>query len=106
MAKLLKLMEEHRNNLVVISVGYPTEMGIFLNLNPGLRSRFSHTIELCDYNVRELMLIFCRMQQQVALNCRNQRPTPLKQTLEATGGTPGFRKVVTPLIRTSGGLMI
>jgi SpoVK/Ycf46/Vps4 family AAA+-type ATPase len=79
---LLKLMEDHRNNLVVIAAGYPAEMEIFLDSNPGLRSRFSRTIEFRDYNVRELILIFRGMLQQAGLELEESGAAPLKQSLE------------------------
>ena len=79
---LLKLMEDHRNNLVVIAAGYPAEMEIFLDSNPGLRSRFSRTIEFRDYNVRELILIFRGMLQQAGLELEESAAAPLKQALE------------------------
>ncbi len=79
---LLKLMEDHRNNLVVIAAGYPAEMEIFLDSNPGLRSRFSRTIMFRDYNVRELILIFRGMLQQAGLELEESAAAPLKQALE------------------------
>ncbi len=55
---LLKRMEDHRGEFVVIAAGYPDEMETFLNSNPGLRSRFSRTFEFEDYTPEELMKIF------------------------------------------------
>ncbi len=55
---LLKAMEDHRNDLVVIVAGYPDLMETFINSNPGLRSRFSRFIYFPDYNEQELFQIF------------------------------------------------
>jgi Cdc6-like AAA superfamily ATPase len=58
---LVKLMEDHRDDLVVIAAGYLDEMADFIDSNPGLRSRFSKTIEFPDYTGDELVAIFCSM---------------------------------------------
>ena len=55
---LLKLMEDHRNELVVIVAGYPEEMGRFVDSNPGLQSRFNKYLSFDDYTPAELVEIF------------------------------------------------
>lgn len=58
---LLKLMEDHRNDLVVIVAGYEDKMTEFLDSNPGLRSRFNRFIHFPDYDQNELVEIFDSM---------------------------------------------
>ncbi|WP_406207974.1 right-handed parallel beta-helix repeat-containing protein [Kitasatospora sp. NBC_01560] len=54
---LVKLMEDHRDDLVVIVAGYEAEIRAFLASNPGLASRFSRTVEFANYSVDELTTI-------------------------------------------------
>jgi SpoVK/Ycf46/Vps4 family AAA+-type ATPase len=55
---LLKAMEDHRDDFIVIVAGYPELMKKFIDSNPGLRSRFNKYINFEDYNVEELEEIF------------------------------------------------
>ena len=54
---LVKGMEDHRDELVVILAGYTREMEIFLTANSGLASRFPNKIEFPDYTAVELLQI-------------------------------------------------
>ncbi|NJP65434.1 right-handed parallel beta-helix repeat-containing protein [Streptomyces spiramenti] len=54
---LVKLMEDHRDEVVVIVAGYTEEMSRFLDTNPGVASRFSRTITFGDYSAEELLSI-------------------------------------------------
>lgn len=58
---LLKAMEDHREEFVVIVAGYPDLMDDFLNSNPGLKSRFNKFIFFDDYSPEEQLKILKSM---------------------------------------------
>ncbi|MBX9690160.1 MAG: AAA family ATPase [Candidatus Obscuribacterales bacterium] len=60
---LVKLMEDHRDNLIVIAAGYTTKMSQFINANPGLQSRFPLQFIFDDYSEDELIAIFKKLAQ-------------------------------------------
>ena len=57
---LLKLMEDHRDDLVVVAAGYTDNMDSFLSSNPGVRSRFNKYFDFDDYEPVQLVEIFDR----------------------------------------------
>ncbi len=57
---LLKRMEDHRDDLIVIVAGYTAPMKAFLESNPGLRSRFNKFLHFDDYSPQELFPIFTK----------------------------------------------
>ena len=57
-ATLLKRMEDNRDRLIVIIAGYKDEMQKFIDMNPGLQSRFTRYINFEDYNALALARIF------------------------------------------------
>ena len=59
--QLMKLMEEHKDDTVVIVAGYPDKMKEFININPGMRSRVSRTINFPDYTLNEHKRILAGM---------------------------------------------
>lgn len=55
---LVKRMEDHKHNLVVIVAGYEKEMKRFINSNPGLKHRFTRYFYFRDYTPEQLTTIF------------------------------------------------
>lgn len=60
---IIKRMEDQKGEFAVVVAGYPDNMKLFLEANPGLKSRFDRTLQFEDYSVSELMTI-----AQFALN--------------------------------------
>ena len=58
---LVKAMEDHKNDLILILAGYQNEMEGFLETNPGLHSRFPIHIDFPDYSQQELLHIAKQM---------------------------------------------
>ncbi len=54
---MVKAMEDYKDELVIILAGYRDEMDYFLEVNPGLRSRFSIQLDFSDYTIDELVEI-------------------------------------------------
>lgn len=69
---LLKAMEDHRDDFVVIVAGYPKLMEEFLDSNPGLRSRFNKFINFEDYTPDELSNIFITMCKKAGYRISGQ----------------------------------
>lgn len=65
---LLKEMEDHRENLVVIVAGYIDEIEAFIDSNPGLKSRFTKKIHFDDYRADELEEIFTKLAKNYVIS--------------------------------------
>ncbi|RAV19453.1 stage V sporulation protein K [Paenibacillus contaminans] len=61
---IVKAMEDHRDNLVVVLAGYTQEMETFLRSNPGLRSRFPFIVEFPDYKAADMLEIMIQMTEK------------------------------------------
>lgn len=69
---ILKAMEDHRDDFIVIVAGYTELMKEFVNSNPGLKSRFNQYISFEDYNPDELKSIFyllCKNKYTLSEDC-------------------------------------
>ncbi|MDG4765070.1 AAA family ATPase [Solwaraspora sp. WMMD406] len=67
---LVKLMEDHRDEVVVIVAGYSAEMSRFIRANPGLASRFSRHVRFTDYSAPELVTILRQMADSLGYELR------------------------------------
>jgi hypothetical protein len=89
-ATLVKLIEDHRDDIVVIAAGYPEEMEVFVDSNPGLRSRFPKTIHFADYTDTELVLIFERLCATSKYQCDDGARARLREFFVAQPRGRGF----------------
>ncbi|MEU9336721.1 right-handed parallel beta-helix repeat-containing protein [Streptomyces sp. NPDC048290] len=87
---LLKLMEDHRDETIVIVAGYPAEMGRFLESNPGLASRFTRHVAFEDYSTDELVAIVEEMTSGAGYKCAPDTLESLRAHLAAIPRTRSF----------------
>ncbi|MGY0489089.1 right-handed parallel beta-helix repeat-containing protein [Streptomyces sp. WG-D5] len=87
---LLKLMEDHRDDVVVVAAGYSREMESFLASNPGLASRFSRTVEFENYSVPDLVAIMESMCTQHQYELGEGTAEALAAHFEAMPRDAGF----------------
>ncbi len=79
---LVKAMEDHKDNVVLILAGYKQEMEWFLRSNPGLYSRFPVHITFPDYSVDELLQIGNLMLKQRQYRLLSDARSTLRKILE------------------------
>ena len=87
---LVKEMEDHREDLVVIVAGYPDPMVRFIAQNPGLASRFTTTIEFDDYSDDELLAILDAIAGGSDYEVTDEARERVRHILQATPRTPAF----------------
>jgi stage V sporulation protein K len=102
---LVRAMEEHRGDLLLILAGYPDEMEWFLSQNPGLRSRFPIMIPFPDYSIEELVAIgeqmWYRRQYQLDLQARPLLRTLLQIEIGCGEGDEGNARAMRNLVERS-----
>lgn len=79
---LLKMMEDNRDDLVVVVAGYPDLMDQFLSSNPGLKSRFNKFINFEDYTSEELMAILEGMLEKQEFEVSEDDKPAIQEKLE------------------------
>ena len=87
---IVKLVEDHRDDVVVIAAGYPEEMAEFVDSNPGLRSRFPKTIHFPDYTEDELVAIFCSLGEHNHYSCDESALAKVRQWFAVQPRGKGF----------------
>ncbi len=84
---LTPLMENYREDLVVIAAGYTKDMERFLAANQGLSSRFSEVIHFDDYNLDELTQIFKKMCQDKGYKLTEAAQAKVRKLVMKSFGT-------------------
>ncbi|MBE6753244.1 MAG: AAA family ATPase [Ruminococcaceae bacterium] len=79
---ILKAMEDHRDELVVIVAGYDELMHKFIESNPGLRSRFNKYFHFPDYTGSDLLAIFDRFCETNGYTLAEDPAAPLRERLD------------------------
>ncbi len=87
---LLQVMENHRDDLVVILAGYADKMDRFFSANPGMQSRIAHHITFPDYTVDELEQIAVLMSRELGYGLSNEAQLVLRQYLHRRIHQPWF----------------
>ena len=90
---LVKGMEDHRDEFVVVLAGYTKEMTTFLEANSGLKSRFPNIIEFPDYTASQLLQIANNIAQSMDYEITDDAQTKLLNY---------FEKIQTNLAKNSG----
>jgi probable Rubsico expression protein CbbX len=87
---LLQVMENQREDLVVIFAGYKDRMDRFFQSNPGLGSRVAHHIDFPDYSVDELEQIGVQMVAALGLKLSSEGRKALHEYLALRRAQPNF----------------
>lgn len=87
---LLQVMENQREDLVVIFAGYKQRMETFFHSNPGLSSRVAHHIDFPDYGVEELLAIAHLMLEQMHYRLSADAESALREYIELRRIQPHF----------------
>ncbi len=87
---LVKFMEDHRDDLAIVAAGYTAEMNTFIDTNPGLKSRFTRTINFADYSTDELVAIFLKLGDKNQYVCSDDALIRVRHLIETEPRTHGF----------------
>jgi probable Rubsico expression protein CbbX len=87
---LLQVMENQRDDIVVILAGYQDRMGTFFQSNPGMSSRIAHHLDFPDYAPQELLAIADRMLEAQAYRLGDGAASALGRYLDLRVAQPHF----------------
>jgi len=87
---LLQVMENQRDDLVVILAGYKDRMDTFFRSNPGMSSRIAHHIDFPDYTPRELFAIGTLMLGQMQYRLSPEAETAFREYIDLRRTQPHF----------------
>lgn len=87
---LLQVMENHRDDLVVILAGYKDRMDTFFRSNPGMSSRIAHHIDFPDYSESELVQIATRMVGTMNYRLDNEAQEAMEAYIQLRRQQPHF----------------
>ena len=87
---LMQVMENQREDLVVIFAGYKARMDTFFESNPGLGSRVAHHIDFPDDSDDELLVIAERMATGLGLRLSTDARVALQEYVKLRRGQPNF----------------
>jgi probable Rubsico expression protein CbbX len=87
---LLQVMENHRDDLVVILAGYADRMDGFFAANPGMQSRVAHHVTFPDFDAGELERIGVRMTESLGYRLSPAARRALRAYLDLRVGQPWF----------------
>ncbi len=87
---LLQVMENQRDDLVVILAGYKDRMDTFFASNPGMSSRIAHHIDFPDYQADELFAIAQLMLDRMQYRLDSDAGTALREYIVHRRGRPNF----------------
>jgi SpoVK/Ycf46/Vps4 family AAA+-type ATPase len=104
---ILKQMEDRRGEFIVIAAGYPDNMDRFIEMNPGLKSRFDKTLIFADYSADELYEIAVAMLLAERLVTDPDADTHLRKYLQILydrrdkyfGNARSVRKIISQAIK-------
>jgi probable Rubsico expression protein CbbX len=87
---LMQVMENERDNLVVILAGYKDRMDHFFESNPGMSSRIAHHMDFAEYDVAELLAIGRRMLNRSSYYLSDEAAAAFRDSLSLLMGQPRF----------------